>query len=224
MYLLSLECSSDERSVALVRDGEVVASRCLHSGRATPLLGMIGEVLAAAGTDRGAIHAILVGLGPGSYTGIRGALSVALGWRAATGVRVLGADSLSGCAEQAVQAGLCGPVALIVDAQRGEFYVDQRDLTPGGPIRLSPLRLATRREIDQLSGQGVPLVGPGVGSGGGIPGTRMMPGAGPLARAVAAGWALVSEGDPEPIYLRTTSFVKAPPPRVIPGLSDVPAP
>ena len=53
---------------------------------------MIESALAEAKIEREQIEVIAVGLGPGSYTGIRAAISVAQGWQLARGVKLLGVE------------------------------------------------------------------------------------------------------------------------------------
>jgi len=82
---LALEFSSSQRSVAVARAGRVLAETSEAGGRETHAFGMIEKVLAAAKIGRAEIECLAVGLGPGSYTGIRVALSIAQGgnWRRA---------------------------------------------------------------------------------------------------------------------------------------------
>jgi tRNA threonylcarbamoyladenosine biosynthesis protein TsaB len=51
---------------------------------------MIEKVLAGAKVEREQIEVMAVGLGPGSYTGVRVAISLAQGWQLARGVKLLG--------------------------------------------------------------------------------------------------------------------------------------
>jgi len=94
MTILALEFSSERRSVALARDGIVLSEAVEQTGgRATNALGLIESALATAGLSRDEIEVIAVGLGPGSYTGIRAAIAVAQGWQLARGVKLLGISS-----------------------------------------------------------------------------------------------------------------------------------
>ena len=104
MTILALEFSSPQRSVAVWRaDG---AGRRAEGGRnrrtaRTNAFGMIEKVLAEAKIEREQIEVIAVGLGPGSYTGIRAAISVAQGWQLATRRKLLGVSSAECLAAQA---------------------------------------------------------------------------------------------------------------------------
>jgi len=72
--------------------GQNVGASSRQAG-GTRALGMIESVLREAGLEREQIDVIAVGLGPGSYTGIRTALSIAQGWQLARGVKLLGISS-----------------------------------------------------------------------------------------------------------------------------------
>lgn len=219
MIRLSLECSSGERSVALARDRTVLAEVSHPSGRSTPILAMIEEVLDRGGLGRDAVEMLVVGLGPGSYTGIRGALAVAGGWHLGRGVPVCGGDSVLACAHRAHRAGARGQTAVLIDAQRGEFYVATYDLGDAGIVPGEALRLATRPEVEALAVSGVQCVGPAAGVGG-IPGTTVAPDAAGLVATLPEPMPRSASGPLEPVYLRPVAFVKAPPPR--PDLGHVP--
>jgi tRNA threonylcarbamoyladenosine biosynthesis protein TsaB len=80
MTILALEFSSPQRSVAIARDGILLAEASEFGGRNTTAFGMIEKILAEAKIEREEIEVIAVGLGPGSYTGIRAAIALAQGW------------------------------------------------------------------------------------------------------------------------------------------------
>ena len=75
---------------------------------------------------------IAVGLGPGSYTGIRVAISMAQGWQLARGVKLLGVSSAECLAAQAQAEKIFGRVNVVIDAQRNEFYLATYEISPRG--------------------------------------------------------------------------------------------
>ena len=94
MTILALEFSSEQRSVALARDGAILAEATESGGyRVTHAFRLIEKVLEQAKMPRDEIEVIAVGLGPGSYTGIRAAIAIAQGWQLARGVKLLGVGS-----------------------------------------------------------------------------------------------------------------------------------
>src|SRR5260370_18041218 len=139
MKILALEFSSSQRSVAVVQPGR--AEEVIEAGSQGPnALGMIAEALRASGLEREQIECLAIGLGPGSYTGIRAAIALAQGWQLALGTRLLGISTVECLATQPREEAYAGKVAIAIDAQRSEFYLASYDLgardAPGtGPYR-----------------------------------------------------------------------------------------
>lgn len=222
MKMLALEFSSAQRSVAVVvgsPDGrglatwEVVAAA---TGHAMKPFAMIEEALQSAGVEREAIEGIVVGLGPGSYTGIRAAIALAQGWQLAAGTKLMGMSSAEGVAAQAQADGITGKFSVVIDAQREEFYVADYEMGPAGRREIVPLRLATLAEVRGRAGAGEQLIGPEVTRW--FPQARLaFPRAARLAECAVARSNFVAGETLTPIYLRETAFVKAPPARTRPG-------
>jgi tRNA threonylcarbamoyl adenosine modification protein YeaZ len=214
MTILGIEFSSPQRSVALSHHG-VIAEAAEEGGRNTAALGMIEKVLAQAAATRGDIDTLVVGLGPGSYTGIRAAIALAQGWQLANEVKLLGISSVEAIIARAHQEQLCGRVSVVIDAQRQEFYLATYDLTTAGWTEIEPLHIVPLTEIQSRASSPL-LVGPEV--------TRWFP-EGRLVFPTAATLnhlaltrkqsRFVAGETLEPIYLRETTFVKAPPSRTI---------
>jgi tRNA threonylcarbamoyladenosine biosynthesis protein TsaB len=211
MKILAVEFSSAQRSVAILgreKEVEVVATGAAAAGA----LGMIDEALRKANLEREQIDCLVVGLGPGSYNGIRAAIALAQGWQLALGVNLLGISSAECLAAQAQAEGLRGKVDVVIDAQRGELYLASYEIPAAGRAEIEPLRIVTLAEMKQRAEAGGMILGPEV--------TRWFP-AGRILfpRAAALGKLARSRNDfvagekLEPIYLRETTFVKAPPPR-----------
>lgn len=214
MKILALEFSSAQRSVAVACGSAHVREVIDTSpGKAMRPFAMIESALDAAGITRGDIECIAIGLGPGSYTGIRAAIAIAQGWQLATSVKLLGLSSVEVVAAQAQSDGLRGSVRVVVDAQRGEFYLATWELAGQSIREIEPLRIVGR-DVIESGDQNSTLIGPEV--------TRWFPQGctvHPRATTVAALAASRNDFVPgeilEPIYLRETSFVKAPPPRIV---------
>jgi len=210
MKILALEFSSPQRSVAVVQPHEFQESL---SGSNAPFA-MIDEALRAAKVEREQIECIAVGIGPGSYTGIRSAISIAQGWQLARPVKLLGVSTVEGIAAQAQAEGLSGHVQVIVDAQRGEFYMAGYALAADGVREIEPLRIVPMADVTQRAQGGDALVGPEVTKW--FPsGKKIFPRAATLGRMAMGRTDFISGEKLEPIYLRETTFVKAPPPRII---------
>ena len=204
MTILALEFSSERRSVALARAGAVLAEAVEQTGgRSTNAFGLIQNVLADAKLTREEIEAIAVGLGPGSYTGIRAAIAVAQGWQLARGVKLLGVSSAEAIAAQAQAEKLFGLVNVVIDAQRGEFYVADWEISAVAVKEVSPLRIVAEDEVNALKSAGEICLGPEQKK-------PFFPPAAQVAWLASGRLDFVSGERLEPIYLRETTFVKAP--------------
>ncbi len=178
---------------------------------------MIERLLADAAIARESISGLAIGLGPGSYTGIRSALSLAQGWRLARSVRLAGVSSVECLALQAREHGWHGRVRIVIDAQRNELYLADYEISAGRHRLMEPLRLVKVEAVRAGSEAAQStIVGPEVARW--YPGGRaIFPEAQALARLALPQLASGQSEALEPIYLRQTTFVKAPPSRPIPS-------
>lgn len=119
MKILALDTSTEFCSVALLADGRVHVREVLAGQRhSTLLLPLVDETLAECGIELSALDGIAFGSGPGSFTGLRIACSVAQGLAFGAGLPVLGVSTLLSLAEG------CGQTRVIacLDARMGEVY------------------------------------------------------------------------------------------------------
>jgi tRNA threonylcarbamoyl adenosine modification protein YeaZ len=220
MKILALEFSSPQRSAAVVHGcanaGPLCLGEVLETGaRSTNTLGLVEDALRQAQLDRAQIECVAVGLGPGSYHGIRCAIALAQGWQLARSVKLLGISTAECLAAQAEAEGILGRVEVVIDAQRNEFYLAGYDLSPQGRREIEPLRLATLPEVQARQQAGGTIIGPEVTNW--FPGGRILfPRAATLGQLARDRTDFMPGENLEPIYLRTTQFVKAPAPRIIP--------
>jgi len=217
MKILAVEFSSEHRSVAVAESGDDGAVAVLGTAveilaPKTRALTLVGAALTQAGVEREQIECIAVGLGPGSYTGIRASISLAQGWQLARGVKLLGVSSVACLAAQAQSAGWRDPVTLIIDAQRSEFYLARYDLAPTVPRLVENLHLVPAEEVKRRLEAGEWVAGPEA-NGRFAQARNLFPEAAMLARLAARRTDYLPGEKLEPIYLRETAFVKAPPPR-----------
>ncbi len=214
MTILALEFSSPQRSVAVLRtDGAAMTAEAVETGgHGANAFGMIEQVLAEAKIEREQIDALAVGLGPGSYTGIRAAISLAQGWQLARGVKLLGVSSAECLAAQARMEEMHGRVNVVIDAQRNEFYLASYEIAPDGWREIAPLKILPRAEVQSHAEAGEILIGPEVARW--FPAGRViLPRAAALAELAARRGDFVPGEKLEPVYLRETNFVKSPPRR-----------
>jgi tRNA threonylcarbamoyl adenosine modification protein YeaZ len=215
MKILALEFSSGQRSVAVLDATRVslATAEVIESGERGPF-SMIEEALCQAGVEREQIECIAIGLGPGSYTGIRSSIAIAQGWQLASRVKLLGIGSDDVLAEQCRADGLIGLVNVLIDAQRNEFYIGTFSIASDQITRVAPLRLMNAQEAQALAQSDAIVAGPDAKK---LPGSRLVyPRAATLAAMASGRNNFVSGEELTPIYLRATTFVKAPPPRVLP--------
>jgi tRNA threonylcarbamoyladenosine biosynthesis protein TsaB len=215
MKILALEFSSNERSVAIVEDQHppvVLVATSESLGRTTHALTMIEQMLSDTGLKREEIEGIAVGLGPGSYTGIRAAIALAQGWHLARGVKLQGISSVDCLAAQAQAEAWLGQALFVIDAQRNELYGAIYEIDETGWQCLAPLRLMTQAEAQSLARSMTLVAGPEVNRW--FPSGRpLVPSAGHLGRLAVGCEDYMQPDQIEPIYLRPISFVKAPVPR-----------
>ncbi|BFI95218.1 MAG: tRNA (adenosine(37)-N6)-threonylcarbamoyltransferase complex dimerization subunit type 1 TsaB [Rhodanobacter sp.] len=150
MNLLAIETATEACSVALVHGDEVIARSELAPRRhAERVLPMADELLAEAGLGKHALDAIAVGRGPGAFTGVRLAVSLAQGMALALDLPVVTVSSLAALALEAPDDGDDGTAILaVIDARMGEIYAAsyRRDGT-GGLIALDSERVCTAESL-----------------------------------------------------------------------------
>lgn len=217
MKILAVEFSSEQRSIAVLVDGTVCSTAMEVAARTSRSFSLIEQALAEARLEREEIECLALGLGPGSYAGIRSAIALAQGWQLALPVQLLGISSVECLAAEAQAKGWFGRANIIIDAQRNELYLARYDISVGAYQEVEPLKLATLDETRSRSSAGEIIIGPEANRWF-DQGRILFPGASTLGRLASTRTDFVPGEKLEPIYLRETAFVKAPPLRVLPPL------
>lgn len=142
--ILLIETSTAKLSVALARDGKVIASRECEEPRlqASLTAPLVKEVLDSQGLTMADCNAVCVGKGPGSYTGLRVGVSTAKGLAFGAGVPLIAIGSLDVLVAGA-DPGQASYVVPMIDARRMEVYTavfspDGEQLTPVEAKIISP--------------------------------------------------------------------------------------
>lgn len=227
--VLALDSSTDMLACAVVRVDEgrfdVLASSDHLCRRRTnvELTTTALSTLAAAGLTMADVTKVLVGRGPGSFTGVRIGIATAKGLACGRGVPLHGVSTLDAVAWTAWQSGVRGRLAVVGDAMRGELYpgvylLDERGAHRGFDVERVLKAAAAAQELAARPDAGeLVLTGDGLGrhaellAQAGL--TRRLdeslwhPTGEGLARAAAAPDArpAVGDGDPAlvlPIYTR----------------------
>jgi len=152
MIVLAFDTSLAACSAAVVETGKhVTVLGASYSepgtGHAEILLDMISDAMGAAGIDFTDIAQQTVTIGPGSFTGVRVALSAARGFRIAHNIPICGLTSLRAIsANISKSAAPPAPVAVIIDARRQQAYGQVFDTA------LKPLCAPVLIGVDDLVG------------------------------------------------------------------------
>ena len=164
MPLLALDTSTGACSVALFDGGRgYLAARheLMPRGHAEALAPMVAAVMDEAGLEMSAVKRLGVTTGPGTFTGVRIGIAFARALAVALDVPLTGITTL-----RAIAANLEGgpqPVAAIMDARRGEVYMQLfgprgEQITPPQILGLAEAAQSLPRKALQLTGSGAELV------------------------------------------------------------------
>jgi tRNA threonylcarbamoyladenosine biosynthesis protein TsaB len=203
MLILVLDASTPITTVALARGDEVRAEISVSArGASDVLLPAVHVALNLAGEELASVERLLVGVGPGTFTGIRIAAATARALSLGTGAALSKNSTLAALAAPALSCH--ADVLGILDARRGQVFA-QRFSGVGPTTEISCVK------PEDLFAEGAPLI---VGDGavryrdalselGRIP-----PGDSPLHRVTATGHVLSADLTPVeaerlvPIYVR----------------------
>ncbi len=147
---LAVETATPLGSVAVWRNGLVlertVRIQGAHSERVLPA---IDHALDVTETSPEELTALVVGSGPGSFTGVRVAASLVKGWAKARGTPLFAYSSL---AAVAAGVGAAGPVCAMFDAKRGEVYAACYQMSADGlDERLRPAAWRVEALLEELA-------------------------------------------------------------------------
>jgi tRNA threonylcarbamoyladenosine biosynthesis protein TsaB len=121
--LLALDTSTSTAGVAVYDGRRVLSETTWLAGRehSTRLLAEVGAALGRIGREPAQLTGLVVARGPGSFTGVRVALSVAKGMASGLGLPLWGINSLEVLARAAGATDL--PVLAVLEAGRGRYAI-----------------------------------------------------------------------------------------------------
>jgi tRNA threonylcarbamoyladenosine biosynthesis protein TsaB len=167
--LLGLDTSTAASAACVVRtDGEVFEvapdpeALSAKPAHARELMPAVAAVMERAGLGYGDLEAIAVGVGPGTFTGLRIGIATARALASANGLEVRPVSSLAALAA-GIEAEEAAPSLLAaIDAKRGEVFA--AEYAPGGKRRWGPLALPPEQLAERVRAAGNAPLAAGDGS------------------------------------------------------------
>lgn len=165
--LLHLETATEICSAALSHNGQLLGYKESAEPRAhaAVLTVFIDELLTEAGIDATGVDAVSISAGPGSYTGLRIASSVAKGFCYAAGKPLIALDTLSIMADGFIQenSGQLNNALIcpMIDARRDEVYTAVYNTAMDAVLPPAPLILTAQSYNGILTSQAVWFIGNG---------------------------------------------------------------
>lgn len=216
MLILALDSSTGVVTTAVARSGEsgreVLAEISIPSrGASETLLPAVHAALDLAGTDLSEVERILVGVGPGTFTGIRIALAAVRALSLATGAALSRNSTLAALAAPALLGSAEPEVLAVLDARRRQVFAQRfgddgacGEISCSAPEEL-PAMLAPVEERTLILGDGAVRYREALSGLGRVP-----PDASPLHRVTAVGHVLSADLAPVPAREVVPLYVREP--------------
>ncbi|WP_395647182.1 tRNA (adenosine(37)-N6)-threonylcarbamoyltransferase complex dimerization subunit type 1 TsaB [Terricaulis sp.] len=156
MIVLAVDTALDACSVAIARDGEVLASisETMTRGQAERLAPMAREAITQAALAFTQIDRIATTTGPGSFTGVRVGLSFARALALAISKPCIGVSTLEALA---LEQGEVGLRAAVIETPGASYFALYRD---GAPVT-APRPIERGEHVALLGGEDAVVRGPG---------------------------------------------------------------
>lgn len=149
MLILAMESTAKAASVALVRDGVLVAQSTQCSGltHSRTLLPMAEDLLKNAGVKLSEVDRFAVAHGPGSFTGVRIGVAAVKGLAWAAEKPAVGVSTLEAMAWHGAAAGEGSLICCAMDARRNQVYNALFEIRNGAPVRLTEDRAISIEDL-----------------------------------------------------------------------------
>ncbi len=222
LKILAFDTSSVRGSIALLEGAETRAELRLHSlqTHSTLLLSSIDFLLGRIGWKLADLNLVAVGIGPGSFTGIRIGIATALGFAQSLSIPFAGVSGLDVLVHQ--YAIPDGPVGAVLDAHRSQIYYGEYVSRNGRIRKAKKPRLVYVSDLErELADRHLYIVGDLKGcrleqskelsSKGPIPGSAdlfLAAGIGRLALLRKMTWRSAGSVVAEPMYIRPPDALK----------------
>ncbi len=158
----STKCSSVSLTQGTLSNGEVLASLSLNSDitHSRRLIKSVEILFAETNTKWSDIGAVAVGLGPGSFTGLRIGMATAKGFASAAGIKLLGVSTLDGLAAMCVTK---KKICAVMDARKKQVYTAYYQHDKEGRLdRLGDIRVIAPELLAEEITEPVLMVGDGI--------------------------------------------------------------
>jgi tRNA threonylcarbamoyladenosine biosynthesis protein TsaB len=204
VIVLGFDTSTSATAAALrLADGRTTQARDdpaagAHPGHATRLLEMARELLVAADVGWRGVDRIAVGVGPGTFTGLRVGVATARGLAQSLSAELVGVSSLRALAagafahdSPATDSVVPAMVLAVIDARRGEVFAAAYDFGEDGPRELTEARALAPEALADVLAE--------AGDGGRVPGRSLAVGDGAVrfrAQLEPAGVAVPEDSSP----------------------------
>ncbi|MEK6278079.1 MAG: tRNA (adenosine(37)-N6)-threonylcarbamoyltransferase complex dimerization subunit type 1 TsaB [Actinomycetota bacterium] len=154
--VIGFDTATDDTAAAVMCDGELLTESAAGptaggGGRPAHATRLLPDLEAAVGAAGGweAVDRVAVGIGPGSFTGLRIGIATGRALAQALGVPLAGVSTLAALARGIRERGGGGgrPALAVLDARRGEVFAalaDGTDELLWGPFVATPAELARR--------------------------------------------------------------------------------
>ena len=130
--ILAIDTSTDTCSVSLGKDDEVFNfHESLPKQHTEKLLGIINTLMLESKLDYEELHAVAIGIGPGSYTGIRLSCAVAQGIAFSQDLKAITLSSLEILSMEAYLKTSASSIVAISEANLGNVYIAETTFRDG---------------------------------------------------------------------------------------------